>query len=77
MFSDGLTEHVARGTWSTTKDDPSWHAGFRRYAASKLCTMMMMYAETGELLLYSVPAYQKSPRSSPETPNLEHYLDTY
>ncbi|KAK8123036.1 short-chain dehydrogenase [Apiospora sp. TS-2023a] len=25
------TEPVARGTWSTTKDDPSWCAGFRRH----------------------------------------------
>ncbi|KAI1087035.1 putative short-chain dehydrogenase [Rostrohypoxylon terebratum] len=41
IFRDGI-EPVAKGTWSTTKDDPSWCAGFRRYAASKLCELMMI-----------------------------------
>lgn len=36
------TEPVARGRWSTTEDDPSWCAGFRRYGAAKLCELMMM-----------------------------------
>jgi hypothetical protein len=44
FFPDGTgTEAVAKGTWSTTQDDPLWHGGFRRYAASKLCQIMMMY----------------------------------
>ncbi|KAK8061921.1 hypothetical protein PG994_008287 [Apiospora phragmitis] len=33
---------VAKGTWSTTKDDPSWCAGFRRYGAAKMCEAMMI-----------------------------------
>ncbi|RYP42553.1 hypothetical protein DL768_010325 [Monosporascus sp. mg162] len=33
---------IAKGTWSTVKDDPSWRSGFRRYGASKLCLVMMM-----------------------------------
>ncbi|KAK9418990.1 putative Ketoreductase (KR) domain-containing protein [Seiridium unicorne] len=41
IFHDS-TEPVARGTWSTTKDDPSWCAGFRRYAAAKMCELLMI-----------------------------------
>ncbi|KAI1759916.1 hypothetical protein GGR53DRAFT_511933 [Hypoxylon sp. FL1150] len=41
IFQDS-TEPVARGTWSTTEDDPSWCAGFRRYAAAKMCELMMI-----------------------------------
>ena len=26
------------------KEDPSWCSGFRRYGASKLCQLMMLYA---------------------------------
>ncbi|KAK7962821.1 short-chain dehydrogenase [Apiospora aurea] len=41
IFQDS-TESVAKGTWSTTADDPSWCAGFRRYGASKMCEAMMI-----------------------------------
>ncbi|KAK8074575.1 short-chain dehydrogenase [Apiospora hydei] len=41
IFQDS-TEPVAKGTWSTTADDPSWCAGFRRYGASKMCEAMMI-----------------------------------
>ncbi|KAH8891741.1 putative short-chain dehydrogenase [Thozetella sp. PMI_491] len=41
IFHDS-TEPIAKGTWSTATDDPSWRAGFRRYAASKLCQLMMV-----------------------------------
>ncbi|KAK0616092.1 hypothetical protein B0T17DRAFT_496732 [Bombardia bombarda] len=36
------TDPIAKGTWSTTADDPSWNGGFRRYAASKLSAIMMI-----------------------------------
>ncbi|KAK6818912.1 short-chain dehydrogenase [Apiospora arundinis] len=42
IIIQGSTEPVAKGTWSTTEDDPSWCAGFRRYGASKLCEVMMI-----------------------------------
>ncbi|KAI1078089.1 NAD(P)-binding protein [Whalleya microplaca] len=41
IFGDS-TEPVAKGTWSSTQEDPSWCAGLRRYAASKLCLVMMI-----------------------------------
>ncbi|KAG8163455.1 hypothetical protein KVR01_006752 [Diaporthe batatas] len=41
VFHDS-TEPIARGTWSTTKEDPSFRGGFRRYGAAKLCQVMMM-----------------------------------
>ncbi|KYK58641.1 hypothetical protein DCS_05658 [Drechmeria coniospora] len=34
---------VARGRWSTRKDDPSGQPGFRRYGSSKLCAVMLMH----------------------------------
>lgn len=36
------TDAVARGSWSSNVDDPSYHSGFRRYGAAKLCLTMMM-----------------------------------
>ncbi|KAK0714176.1 putative short-chain dehydrogenase [Lasiosphaeria miniovina] len=36
------TESIARGTWSTAKEDPSQLSGLRRYGASKLCQIMMI-----------------------------------
>ncbi|GAW20880.1 hypothetical protein ANO14919_103920 [Xylariales sp. No.14919] len=36
------TGAVAKGTWSTAEEDPSWRSGFRRYGASKLCELLMM-----------------------------------
>ncbi|KAI1312959.1 putative short-chain dehydrogenase [Xylaria venustula] len=41
IFHDS-TEPIAKGTWSTTKEDPSFKGGFRRYGASKLCQAMMI-----------------------------------
>lgn len=37
------TDPIAKGTWSSYKEDPSWTSGMRRYGASKLCLVMMMY----------------------------------
>lgn len=42
FMRDGSSEAVARGTWSTSEEDPSYHGGFRRYGASKFCQAMMM-----------------------------------
>lgn len=42
----GSSEAVARGTWSTSEEDPTFNAGFRRYGASKFCQAMMMYVST-------------------------------
>lgn len=36
-------EAVAKGKWSTPAEDPTYHAGYRRYGATKLCEMMFMY----------------------------------
>lgn len=36
-------EAIAKGTWSSAKEDPSWGSGLRRYGASKLFLVMMMY----------------------------------
>ncbi|PWY94771.1 putative short-chain dehydrogenase [Aspergillus sclerotioniger CBS 115572] len=33
---------IAYGTWSSNKDDPSLHSGFRRYGAAKLCVAMLV-----------------------------------
>lgn len=77
MLSDGLTKTVASGTWSMTKDEPSWHAGFRRYAASKLCMVMMMYVKTDEMLPLSVFTDLESLCSSLKTPDLKHCLVIY
>ncbi|KAI1171173.1 putative short-chain dehydrogenase [Nemania sp. FL0916] len=41
IFHDS-TEPIAKGTWSTTKEDPSFKGGYRRYGASKLCQTMMV-----------------------------------
>ncbi|KAF2731404.1 putative short-chain dehydrogenase [Polyplosphaeria fusca] len=34
---------IAHGTWSPSTEDPSWHSGFRRYGAAKLCCVMMLH----------------------------------
>lgn len=36
------TDPIAKGTWSTTEEDPSYKGGYRRYGAAKLCQAMMM-----------------------------------
>lgn len=43
MISDDL-EPIAKGTWSTKKDDKTnWAAAYRRYGAAKMCCVAMMY----------------------------------
>lgn len=42
FMRDGSSESVARGTWSTSEENPSYAGGFRRYGASKFCQAMMM-----------------------------------
>lgn len=42
FMRDGSSESMARGTWSTSEEDPSYNGGFRRYGASKFCQAMMM-----------------------------------
>ncbi|KAI1119383.1 putative short-chain dehydrogenase [Nemania sp. NC0429] len=39
---DGNLEAISKGKWSTKEDDASWHSGFRRYGAAKLCLVMMI-----------------------------------
>ncbi|KAK2603184.1 hypothetical protein N8I77_009662 [Diaporthe amygdali] len=41
IFHDSA-ESIAKGTWSTTKEDPSFRGGYRRYGAAKLCQIMMV-----------------------------------
>lgn len=36
------SEPIAKGTWSASKEDPSFHSGFRRYGASKFCQASMI-----------------------------------
>nr|BBJ34518.1 putative short-chain dehydrogenase/reductase [Alternaria solani] len=36
------TDPLAFGTYSSNKDDPTYHSGFRRYGASKMCLAMMV-----------------------------------
>ncbi|KAK7697380.1 hypothetical protein SLS64_013571 [Diaporthe eres] len=42
FMRDGSSESMARGTWSTSEEDPSYGGGFRRYGASKFCQAMMI-----------------------------------
>ncbi|OTA64307.1 putative short-chain dehydrogenase [Hypoxylon sp. EC38] len=41
-FLSNSTEPIAKGTWSSRQEDPSWQGGLRRYGASKLCLAMMI-----------------------------------
>ena len=42
---------IAKGTWSPNGGEtPAWHAGFQRYAASKLCQILMMLVAVNPLL---------------------------
>ncbi|CAG8956084.1 hypothetical protein HYFRA_00011868 [Hymenoscyphus fraxineus] len=36
-------EAIAKGIWSSAHEDPSWRSGYRRYGASKLFLLMMMF----------------------------------
>ncbi|KID72293.1 Short-chain dehydrogenase TIC 32 [Metarhizium brunneum] len=40
---EASVEAVAKGTWGSAKEDPSFRSGLRRYGASKLCLLMMMF----------------------------------
>ncbi|EFY87048.1 short-chain dehydrogenase, putative [Metarhizium acridum CQMa 102] len=40
---EASVEAVAKGAWASAKEDPSFRSGLRRYGASKLCLLMMMY----------------------------------
>ncbi|KHN93995.1 NAD(P)-binding domain protein [Metarhizium album ARSEF 1941] len=40
---ESSVDAIAKGTWSSAKEDPSFRSGFRRYGASKLCLVMMLY----------------------------------
>ncbi|KAM5462797.1 hypothetical protein MauCBS54593_007868 [Microsporum audouinii] len=42
ILRDGV-EPLAHGTWSTPAQDPSPLSGIRRYGASKLCVIIMIY----------------------------------
>lgn len=42
FMRDGSSGEVAKGTWSSSAEDPSYNGGFRRYGASKFCQAMMM-----------------------------------
>ncbi|OTA97029.1 hypothetical protein M434DRAFT_392210 [Hypoxylon sp. CO27-5] len=41
-FLTDSIEPIAKGTWSSRQEDPSWQGGLRRYGASKLCLAMMI-----------------------------------
>ncbi|KUI60677.1 Short-chain dehydrogenase TIC 32, chloroplastic [Cytospora mali] len=41
-ISHDSTEPIAKGTWSTSNDDPLLRGGYRRYGAAKLCQVMMV-----------------------------------
>ncbi|KAF7532963.1 hypothetical protein G7054_g7473 [Neopestalotiopsis clavispora] len=36
-------EAIAKGTWSSAAEDPSWRNGYRRYGAAKLFLIMMQH----------------------------------
>lgn len=36
-------EAIAKGTWSSAQEDPSWRSGYRRYGAAKLFSIMMIH----------------------------------
>ncbi|KAF2832604.1 NAD(P)-binding protein [Ophiobolus disseminans] len=41
-FIHGSADPLAKGTWSSNKEDPTYHSGFRRYGAAKMCLAMMV-----------------------------------
>lgn len=34
---------IARGSWSSAQEDPSWKSGYRRYGSAKLFSIMMIH----------------------------------
>ncbi|KUI54256.1 Short-chain dehydrogenase TIC 32, chloroplastic [Cytospora mali] len=43
VHDDASFEAIAKGTWSSAEEDPSWRSGFRRYGAAKLFLIMMVH----------------------------------
>lgn len=43
VHDEASFEAIAKGTWSSAEEDPSYRSGFRRYGAAKLFLIMMMY----------------------------------
>ncbi|KAF7540216.1 hypothetical protein G7054_g1600 [Neopestalotiopsis clavispora] len=64
-------EPIAKGTWSTTKDDPSFRGGYRRYGAAKLCQVMMIPELQRRIdkdpVLYNISVVGIDPGSTPTT----------
>ncbi|KAF4911612.1 Short-chain dehydrogenase TIC 32 [Colletotrichum viniferum] len=40
FMRDGTADGIAKGTWSSKEDDPTFRSGFRRYGAAKMCVAM-------------------------------------
>ncbi|KAI0118251.1 putative short-chain dehydrogenase [Nemania sp. FL0031] len=38
-----VIDAIARGSWSSAEEDPSWKSGYRRYGAAKLFSIMMIH----------------------------------
>ena len=43
VYDEAGFEAIAKGTWSSAKEDQSFRSGFRRYGAAKLFLIMMMH----------------------------------
>ncbi|KAI2464612.1 putative short-chain dehydrogenase [Annulohypoxylon bovei var. microspora] len=43
VHDEASFEAIAKGTWSSAQDDPSWISGYRRYGAAKLFSIMMIH----------------------------------
>ncbi|KAI8635326.1 putative short-chain dehydrogenase [Xylariaceae sp. FL1651] len=43
LHDEASFEAIARGTWSSAQEDPSWLSGYRRYGAAKLFSVMMVH----------------------------------
>ncbi|GAW20263.1 hypothetical protein ANO14919_097640 [Xylariales sp. No.14919] len=37
-----IIDAIARGSWSSAREDPSWKSGYRRYGTAKLFSIMMI-----------------------------------
>ncbi|KAI0885805.1 putative short-chain dehydrogenase [Annulohypoxylon maeteangense] len=43
VHDEASFEAIAKGTWSSAQEDPSWRSGYRRYGAAKLFSIMMIH----------------------------------
>ncbi|KAI0386308.1 putative short-chain dehydrogenase [Hypomontagnella monticulosa] len=43
VHDEASFEGIAKGTWSSAQEDPSWRSGYRRYGAAKLFSIMMIH----------------------------------